>query len=168
MVGNSRRSLQRELATKHGFVLIDQSIFGLHGGCRRLRSRRVGGRVEIETQFHQEQAVTEPYVRAGTVNWIAKGSDVGVQERTLGPGQQIPWHYHTIITDTTYCLEGSVQIEMLDPPQRVVLAVGESFAVPAHRPHKITPHEDRACRFLLVQGVGQYDRHPIDAAQGKT
>ena len=30
--------------------------------------------------------MTAPYIRAGKVNWIAKGSDVGVQERTLGPG----------------------------------------------------------------------------------
>ena len=44
--------------------------------------------------------MTEPYVRAGKINWIAKGSDVGVQERTLAPGQTIPWHYHTAITDT--------------------------------------------------------------------
>lgn len=106
--------------------------------------------------------MTKPYVRAGQVNWIAKGSDVGVQERTLEPGQMIPWHYHTMITDTTYCLEGTVQIEMLAPPERILLASGQSHAVGTDRPHKITPHGDRPCRFLLVQGVGQYDRHPVD------
>lgn len=111
-----------------------------------------------------EDAMTEAYVRAGKVHWIAKGADVGVQERTLGPGQVIPWHYHTIITDTTYCVEGSVQIDMLDPPERVVLAVGESHAIPTHRPHQLTAHGERACRFLLIQGVGAYDRHPIDPA----
>ena len=111
--------------------------------------------------------MNESYVRAGNVNWIAKGSDVGVQERTLAPGQTIPWHYHTTISDTTYCLEGTVQIELLDPPERVLLAVGESYAVARNRPHKITPHGERSCRFLLVQGVGQYDRHPIDPATWK-
>jgi quercetin dioxygenase-like cupin family protein len=111
--------------------------------------------------------MAEPYVRAGKVNWIAKGSDVGVQERTLAPGQEIPWHYHTLITDTTYCVEGVVQIEMLGPPENVTIAVGESHAVPTHRPHRITPVGDRSCRFLLVQGVGKYDRHPIDPATWK-
>ena len=106
--------------------------------------------------------MTEPYVRAGKVNWIAKGSDVGVQERTLAPGQEIPWHYHTTITDTTFCVEGTVQIEMLEPREKILLAVGESHAVPANRPHRITPSGDRPCRFLLVQGVGKYDRHAID------
>ena len=111
--------------------------------------------------------MTEPYRRAGKVDWIAKGSDVGVQERTLEPGQMIPWHYHSVITDTTYCLGGTVQIEMLDPPERLLLAVGDSHAVPPNRPHKITPHGDGACRFLLIQGVGDYDRHPIDPASWK-
>lgn len=111
--------------------------------------------------------MSEPYVRAGKVNWIAKGSDVGVQERTLEPGQMIPWHYHTIITDTTVCVEGTVQIEMLGPAERVLLAVGESHAVPVNRPHKITPAGDKSCRFLLIQGVGKYDRHPVDPAEWK-
>src|SRR5690348_1533171 len=105
--------------------------------------------------------MAEPYVRAGNVNWIAKGTDVGVQERTLSPGQEIPWHYHTIITDTTYCIGGTVQVEMLDPPERILLAVGESHAVTPKRPHRITPHGSSPCRFLLIQGVGAYDRHPI-------
>jgi len=111
--------------------------------------------------------MTQPYVRAGNVEWIAKGSDVGVQERTLAPGNVIPWHYHTIITDTTYCLEGSVQIEMLSPSERIVLAAGQSHAIPPNRPHQITPQGDRPCRFLLVQGVGEYDRHPVDPSTWK-
>ncbi|MGH9721421.1 MAG: cupin domain-containing protein [Bryobacteraceae bacterium] len=102
------------------------------------------------------------YVRAGKINWIAKGSDVAVQERTLAPGEVIPWHCHTIITDTTYCLEGTVQIEMLGPPERVLLSLGQSQVVQTNRPHQVTPHGDRPCRFLLVQGVGKYDRHPVD------
>lgn len=104
------------------------------------------------------------YVRAGGVNWIAKGADVGVQERTLAPGQEIPWHYHTVITDTTYCLEGTVQIELLGPPEKVLLGSGQSHAIPTHRPHRITSGGAGSCRFLLVQGVGTYDRHPIDPA----
>ncbi len=106
--------------------------------------------------------MTENYIRAGKVNWIAKGGNVGVQERTLAPGADIPWHYHNIITDTSYCLEGAVRIELLDPPESIILAVGQSFAIHPKRPHRITPQGDRGCRFLLVQGVGEYDRHPVD------
>ena len=106
--------------------------------------------------------MAEPYVRAGKINWSATGSDVRVQERSLAPGQEIPWHYHTVISDKTYCIEGTVQIEMLGPAERVLLTAGESHAVSTNRPHRITPHGDHPCRFLLVQGVGKYDRHAID------
>jgi len=112
--------------------------------------------------------MSEAYVRAGKVEWIAKGSDVGVQERTLAPGQEIPWHYHTTIVDTTYCLEGSVAIDLLDPPERVLLQVGEHHGVRNGRPHRISPEGETPCRFLLVQGVGQYDRHPIDPRRWKS
>ena len=111
--------------------------------------------------------MTERYVRAGKINWIARGSDVGVQERTLAPGEVIPWHYHSIITDTTFCIEGTVQIEMLGPPERVLLAVGQSHIVPTNRPHQVTASGGAACRFLLIQGVGKYDRHPVDPTSWK-
>lgn len=106
--------------------------------------------------------MAETYVRAGKADWIAKGSDVGVQERTLAPGQEIPWHYHTTITDTTYCLAGSVRIELLGPTEQLLLSPGQRHAIPPPRPHRITAQGEQPCRFLLIQGVGAYDRHPID------
>lgn len=112
--------------------------------------------------MQSEKVMAQAYVRAGNVNWIAKGSDVGVQERTLAPGEEVPWHFHTIITDTTYCLAGTVQIELLGPSEKILLGPGESHAIATNRPHRISPHGDQHCRFLLVQGVGKYDRHPVD------
>ena len=106
--------------------------------------------------------MTETYIPAGKINWSAQSCNFRVQVRTLAPGEVIPWHYHTIITDTTYCIEGTLQIEMLDPPERVLLAVGQSYVVPTNRPHQVTSHGEGLCRFLLVQGVGKYDRHPVD------
>ena len=111
--------------------------------------------------------MTETYVRAGKVNWIAKGSDLGVQERTLAPGEVEQYSSPATTISTTYCIEGTVQIEMLGPPERVLLGVGQSYAVPTNRPHQITPHGDIPCRFLLVQGVGKYDRHPVDPKSWK-
>jgi mannose-6-phosphate isomerase-like protein (cupin superfamily) len=52
-------------------------------------------------------------------------------------------------------------------PERVLLAAGQSHAVPTNRPHQVTPHGNRPCRFLLVQGVGKYDRHPVDPKSWK-
>jgi hypothetical protein len=78
------------------------------------------------------------------------------------PGQSIPWHYHTVITDTTYCIEGTVQVEMLGPPERVLLEVGESHAVPTNRPTRsLLTAIDRAA-FSSYRASARYDRHPVD------
>ena len=49
------------------------------------------------------------------ISMIAKGSDVLVREYALGPGEFIPWHHHTQVTDTYYSLEGRVLIETRAP-----------------------------------------------------
>lgn len=115
-------------------------------------------RGEAYYEERHKHPMSATYVRGGKVDWIAKGTDVGVQKRALGPGGDAS------ITDTTYCIEDSIQIDMLDPPERVVLAVGERHPIPTHRPHQLTAHGGRPCRFLLIQGVGAYARHPIDPA----
>ena len=106
--------------------------------------------------------MSEAYVREGKVKWIVKSSDVGVQERTLAPGDVVPWHYHTAIIDTPYCVEGSLQVDLLDPPEQIMLEAGQSYSITTGRPHSITGTGSKACRFLLIQGVGSYDRHAVD------
>jgi len=94
--------------------------------------------------------------------WIAKGSDVHVKEFILGPGEEVPWHHHSDIFDVFYCIEGKLNIELQDvfthdSPPELVLNVGDSAKVDvgmAHRPYNPGPGRTR---FVLIQGVGQYD-----------
>jgi quercetin dioxygenase-like cupin family protein len=109
----------------------------------------------------------QPYQRAGVIAVVARSADVMVQERTLQAGQVIPWHYHSTIADTAYALEGTVSIERLGPRERVLLTPGQRLVTPPGRPHQVTSAGPGACRFLLIQGVGPYDRHPIDPATWK-
>ena len=37
---------------------------------------------------------------------VAETDDLRVSILTFAPGQEVPWHYHSRITDTFYCLEG--------------------------------------------------------------
>ena len=46
---------------------------------------------------------------------IAEAPGLRVQVLTLGPGQCVPWHRHTSITDTFFCLEGPVVITTREP-----------------------------------------------------
>lgn len=94
---------------------------------------------------------------------VAEGSDVQVKEFLLGPGEEVPWHHHTHVFDVFYCLEGRLDVERADVfsgerQPTVHLAVGDSLKLEpgtAHRPHN--PAASGRCRFLLVQGIGEYD-----------
>lgn len=101
-------------------------------------------------------AKPQPYkVRA--IHVVAKGADVLVREYTLDPGEAIPWHRHTEVSDYYYGLEGVVVVETRDPAARHEISVGRSAAVTPQTVHRVLNPGRQPCRFLLVQGVGQYD-----------
>ena len=102
------------------------------------------------------QVQAQPY-QAKKISVIAKGADVLVREYVLGPGEFIPWHHHTQVTDHYYSLEGVVLIETRAPDMRRELNPGESATVIPPTAHHVSNSSDRPCRFLLIQGVGKYD-----------
>jgi len=91
---------------------------------------------------------------------IAEAPGLRVQVLTLGPGQCVPWHHHTTIEDTFFCLEGPMVVETRAPAATNRLEVGERFLVPAGKPHRVTGLDDGRCSFAIVQGVGEYDYIP--------
>ena len=91
------------------------------------------------------------------ISVIAKGADVLVREYVLGPGEFIPWHHHTQVTDHYYGLEGIVLVETRAPPVRRELNPGESATVTPPTAHHVSNASGKPCRFLLIQGAGQYD-----------
>jgi mannose-6-phosphate isomerase-like protein (cupin superfamily) len=101
--------------------------------------------------------------------WIAQGQDVYVKEFLLAIGEQVPWHHHTNVFDVFYCLEGRMTIERIDVfsgevQPTIALSAGESARVDvgtAHRPFNPGPGQ---LRFLIVQGVGDYDYLPFTPA----
>lgn len=95
--------------------------------------------------------------QAKKISVIAKGADVLVREYVLGPGEFIPWHHHTQVTDHYYSLEGIVLIETRAPAARRELNPGESATVTPPTAHHVSNSSGKPCRFLLIQGVGQYD-----------
>lgn len=92
---------------------------------------------------------------------IAETPDLRVQILTLGRGETVPWHYHSEITDTFICLEGTVVVETRAPRGHHELAPGERCAVPPMTAHEVSGKDDRGCRFAIVQGVGTHDFIPV-------
>ena len=91
---------------------------------------------------------------------VAETRDLRVSILTFAPGQEVPWHYHSQVTDTFYCLEGVLSVETRTPSARYLLDVGESCAVPPMTAHRVTGRNGGRARFLIVQGVGTYDYRP--------
>lgn len=84
-----------------------------------------------------------------------------VNELQISPTQQVPWHFHTSISDTFYVLEGSIRVFMREPKEEVVLKVGETHTVAPKRPHLVVNAGDKSATFLILQGVGEYDYVPL-------
>jgi len=100
-----------------------------------------------------------PYAIAGKLS-IAQTSDLRVTLMDFAPGQEIPWHRHKAVDDTSFCLLGSVEISTQSPRETTVLRPGEHKRIPAGQPHRVRCLGDEPCRVLLVQGVGAYDFLP--------
>lgn len=91
---------------------------------------------------------------------IAEAPGLRVQVLTVGAEQCVPWHHHTRISDTFFCLEGQLVLETRDPAGVLHLLAGQRATVPPMQPHRVTSAGGVRCRFLIVQGVGDYDYVP--------
>ena len=85
---------------------------------------------------------------------------------TLGPGHEVPWHWHTEVTDTFFCLEGPMTIETRAPRAVHELQPGGTIAIPAKRAHRVSGKNGGRCKFAILQGVGTYDFNPVGGEAG--
>ncbi len=92
---------------------------------------------------------------------IAEAPGLRMQILTLGTGQEVPWHWHSEVTDTFWCMEGPLVIETRAPHAVVELQPGQMFAVPPKRAHRVTGKDGGRARFAILQGVGRYDFMPV-------
>jgi mannose-6-phosphate isomerase-like protein (cupin superfamily) len=87
-----------------------------------------------------------------------------ITELQIGPAQEVPWHRHSQVSDTFYVVGGKIRISVREPEEEVVLAPGETYAVPPRRPHRVTNAGGASAVFLVLQGIGEYDFVPLASA----
>ena len=88
---------------------------------------------------------------------VMEGTDMRVTVQHLAAGQSVPWHYHSQTTDAIFCLEGTLVVETRAPRAEHLLKPGDSFTVPPMTAHHVHGLADGPCRFLIVQGIGDFD-----------
>ena len=91
---------------------------------------------------------------------IAKVKNLRASILTVGPGQSVPWHHHSEVTDTVFCIEGPMQVETRSPDEKRILAPGDMTAIAPGQPHRVSGVDGDRCKFLIIQGVGDYDYLP--------
>jgi quercetin dioxygenase-like cupin family protein len=84
-----------------------------------------------------------------------------ISELQISPSQQVPWHYHTHVSDTFYVLQGEIRLFLRDPKEEVRLRPGETYSVRPGRPHLVTNGGGASATFLDLQGIGEYDFVPL-------
>ena len=111
----------------------------------------------------------KPAYEVQKIMTVVAGAGYQVREFTVAPGEAVPWHYHTEVTDWCYCLEGVVAAETRRraAPETVTalrLAPGHSCRIEPGTVHRLANGGGAVCRYLLVQAGGQYDFNQEDAA----
>lgn len=94
---------------------------------------------------------------------IAESAGLRMQILTLDAGQEVPWHWHSEVTDTFFCMEGPMVIETRAPGTVTELQPGQMYAVSPRTAHRVTGKEMGPCRFAILQGVGIYDFQKVGA-----
>jgi quercetin dioxygenase-like cupin family protein len=100
-----------------------------------------------------------------SVEPIAVGSDVQARIFTLAPGEEIPWHFHSNVSDWYLVTKGTLSIETRAPAARQALSAGATYRIPPKTAHLISNRSQSDASFLLVQGVGAYDFIKVGGAR---
>ncbi|MGO8916189.1 MAG: cupin domain-containing protein [Stellaceae bacterium] len=104
---------------------------------------------------------SEPLYAVAEREMVAETPELRMVVLTLAPGQEVPWHWHSAVTDHMICLEGPMVVEMRAPRERFELLPGGRCTVPARRAHRVSGKAGGACKFAILQGVGTYDFNPV-------
>jgi quercetin dioxygenase-like cupin family protein len=92
---------------------------------------------------------------------LAETPDLRMVVVTLAEGQEVPWHWHSNVTDQFFCMKGPMVVETRVPREVIELNAGDTWAVPAKRAHHVTGKNGGPCKFGVLQGVGIYDFNPV-------
>jgi quercetin dioxygenase-like cupin family protein len=91
---------------------------------------------------------------------VAKVDKLRASILTVGSGQCVPWHHHSEVTDTIFCIEGPMQVETRNPDAKRILIPGEMTVITPGQPHRVSGVDAGRCKFFIIQGVGNYDFIP--------
>ena len=94
---------------------------------------------------------------------LLRTDDVSATILDLAADEEVPWHYHSEITDHIICLVGTIEVSQRSPEVVSKLQPGQRCTVANGSIHRVKNVGGAAAKYLIVQGVGKYDRVMDDA-----
>ncbi len=88
---------------------------------------------------------------------LIKTDNVSVRVLGLKPGEALPWHTHSEVTDYIFALEDEIEIQLRSPDESALLRPGQRYKVSTGRIHRVVNRSQGDNSYLLIQGVGKYD-----------
>ena len=121
------------------------------------RSLPKAGSNQRRDRFPMAKAGSYPLERR---ELIAEAPGLRMQILTVAAGQEVPWHWHSEVTDTFWCMEGPMVIETRAP--REVVELQPARCMRCRRGGRIgsPARMAGAADFGILQGVGVYGFQP--------
>ena len=110
-----------------------------------------------------EKALDAVRASLSTLEVVDERDGVKITRIVLEPGEEVPWHRHTEVTDTFYPVVGPLTIETKKPDGKVEIEAGDVFQTEVGQPHRVSNGTHHRVQFLLIQGGGAFDFVPLDA-----
>jgi mannose-6-phosphate isomerase-like protein (cupin superfamily) len=110
-----------------------------------------------ETAMESQGKAQPAHYAIKQVETVVSSPQVRARIFTLAPGEKIPWHHHTEITDHYFVLRGRLAIATRQPDQQCTLGAGDRYQIKPGTAHCHSNPEAVDCEFLLLQGTGTYD-----------
>jgi mannose-6-phosphate isomerase-like protein (cupin superfamily) len=107
--------------------------------------------------FSKSASAQSPHYSVKHVEPVMTATRAQARIFTLGPRQTIPWHLHSEVADHYFVLRGDLTITTRDPDSKRELRVGEHHRITMGTAHLLSNPGAIDCKFLLLQGGGNYD-----------
>lgn len=106
-----------------------------------------------------EMDVTKVLERLGlsceVEQFLSKAPEAHSAILRLDAEKELAWHRHSEVTNTYFCLEGTMIVETKAPDSRLELTAGQTCAVQPKQFHRVVSKD--GCRFVVLHGAGNYD-----------
>jgi quercetin dioxygenase-like cupin family protein len=88
---------------------------------------------------------------------------IRIAEFSILPNETGPWHFHSQVEEYCFCLKRLLFIE-IEGRASMVLNPGERVRIVSGVQHRVRNGSQRACQYLVVEGVGEYDFVQVETA----